>query len=167
MNKPAFIFTVWFAAIAYTPAVAQVDDESSRKTLAKMTAVSLLVEEIGEEAQRDGLSDRDIQSDVERALRKAGIGVLSEDESTRDTPMFYVAVLTDKNSDGVYGFAVFVRVLQRVRLARDTSVAVFATTWEALPTVGTVGARYVDRLRAEVLDSTSEFINAYRAANPN
>ncbi len=165
VKRPIVCLVAALVALLATPLRAQVDDKTSRKSLRNIAPVSVLVEEIDQEAQRDGLSDRDIQSDVERALRQAGIGVLSEDESTRDTPMLYAAVLTDRNSDGLYGFAVFVRVLQRVRLAGDTSVAVFATTWEATPTVGTVGARHVNRLRAEVLDALAEFITAYRTAN--
>ena len=165
MNSFALLSVLYFAAAICVPVAAQVDGESSRKTLAGLMAFSVLVEEIDEDAQDDGLSDRAIQADVERALRKAGIEVVSEDASTRDTPIFYVAVLTNKNENGLYGFAVLVRVLQRVRLARDTSVSAFATTWEAIPVVGTVGPDNVERLRGEVLLATSDFIEAHGAAN--
>ncbi len=167
MTKPLLVLILLLSSVPGASVVAQIDAEGSRKTLARIAALSVLVEEIDEEAQRDGLSDADIQSDVERALRKAGLKVLGEDEAPRETPVLYVLVLTNKGSTGLYGFAVSLRVMQWVRLVRDTSVATLATTWEAMPTIGTVGGEHVERLRAEVLDSVSGFLIAYRVANPN
>ena len=151
-----------------SPLVGQGDDETSRATLAGLTGVYVLVEQISDEAQRDGLDTTQIRTDVELKLRQAGITVLTRQEwlSTAAAPYLYVNVQVLKNPAKFYVFSANVELGQRATLVHDPSMSVLATTWSATGTIGTVGSQKVGSVREDVRDLTDQFINAYLAANP-
>ena len=155
------------SATVVSPLAGQGDYELSRATLAGLTGVYVLVENILDEAQRDGLDTTQIRTDVELKLRQAGIAVLTRQEwlSTVAAPFLYVNVQAFKNQAHVYAFSANVELRQRVTLVGNPSMVVRATTWSA-GIIGTVGSQKVASVREDVRDLTDEFINAYLAANP-
>jgi|ERR1041385_4021742 hypothetical protein len=155
-------------ATGVSPLLGQGDDEASRATLVGLPGVYVLVENVDDDAQRDGLDTLQVRTDVEVKLRQAGIRVLSREEwlSTAGVPNLYVNIQTAKNQQNVYAFSVRIELSQGVTLVRQPSPRLLVTTWSTPGVIGTVGSKKLASLRDNVRDQTDQFINAYLAANP-
>ena len=137
-----------------------------QQALVGLKGVEVVVEDIRPEAERLGLTEAQIQTDVELRLRKAGVRVLTAKESdeTPGVPFLYVNVTTiffQKTSAVVY--SIFVQLKEAVTLKRGF-IAVGAI-WNT-GSVGTVGTSNIRKIRVSVGDKVDEFINDYLAANP-
>jgi len=159
--------TILFAT-GVSPLVGQEDDEASRATLVGLPGVDVVVEQIADDAQGDGLDTLQVRTDVEVKLRQAGIRVLSKEEwlSTAGRPYLYVNIQTVKNKQSVYAFSARVELRQSVTLVRQPSLRQLLTTWSTPGYIGTAGSQKLATLRDDVRDLTDQFINAYLAANP-
>lgn len=71
----AWILLILVLGLAGSPAVAM-DTELSRSTLKGLRGVSVMIESLEPEVERDGLSRSTIETDVELKLRQAGITVV-------------------------------------------------------------------------------------------
>ena len=152
---------VFAIAVLLFSITAWADTPSQRATLRGIRAVAVVVEDTHADAQRDGLTRRQLQTDVEQRLRQAGIKVHN------DAPGFLdVFVNTLKIESGFYAYAIRVQFRQRVRMERNLKIAALASTWEAPSVVGTVGTRALRDVRGSVRDRVDEFINAYLEQNP-
>src|SRR2546425_3316356 len=81
-------------------------EEGARETLRGLKGVGVVVERVSPDAERDGLTQSQLQTDVELRLRKAGIPALTQEEcrATPGHPFLYVNVNTHR--DGFkYAFA--------------------------------------------------------------
>ena len=167
MKRVLVVSALLYAAVV-SPLTGQGDDEYSRKTLAGLTGIYVLVEHLSDEAQRDGLDTTQIRTDVELKLRQAGISVLTQQEwlATAAAPYLYVNVQVIKNPAHVYAFSADVELRQRVTLVRNPSTLILAPTWSATGIIGTAGSQRLASVREDVRDLTDQFINAYLAANP-
>jgi hypothetical protein len=151
-----------------SPAAGQSDDAITRKTLAGLKGIYILVEDVDDDVQRDGLSREQIRTDVELRLRQAGLDVLSELQYAAETgfPYLYVNVQTLKSSLGPYVYRLEVELKQSVTPIRNPSATLLAPTWAARAKLGIVGVDNVRSLRDDIRDMVDQFINAYLAANP-
>jgi hypothetical protein len=137
------------------------DTPSQRATLKGIKAVAVAVEDTNADAERDGLTRNQLQTDVEQRLRRAGITL------DNDAPgILAVFVNTLKIESGFYVYAIRVQFRQRVRMERNLKIAALASTWEAPSVVGTVGTRALRDVRGSVRDRVDQFINAYLEQNP-
>ncbi|MBI3330423.1 MAG: hypothetical protein HYZ81_27400 [Nitrospinae bacterium] len=151
-----------------TAAVWGLDTNQTRATLRGLTGVHVMVEEISPEIKRAGLTTTQLQTDAELRLRKAGIRVLTQEESlaTPGGPYLYIRVtgLKDETVTGrPLGYAAFTEVSlhQNVRLARDPAItAVGAQTWNSASRIWLVDSAKVRLIRESVADQVDEFINA-------
>jgi hypothetical protein len=145
------------------------DDELSRPSLKGLKGVYVLVESLQAEAERSGLSQTSIQTDVELKLRQAGITVLTQAEMLEAPggPHLYISVNTQSSQSGLlYAYSIRVALCQDVRLDRDPSIRIFsATTW-FVASVGTAGRNRLRDIRDMVKDDVDTFINAYLSVNP-
>jgi len=164
--------TVLAALALLFPTVASSLVGQGEETLAGLKGVSVYVERIKDEVQRDGLEEGQILTDVEVRLRQAGVPVLTKQQSFDSAGSSILDIdvhavkATAEGVAGFYAYHVHIELSQEVRLVRKSSLKVHATTWSAGSTVGVVAA---DRLRSGrdiVRDQTDRFINAYLAANP-
>jgi hypothetical protein len=160
------IAIVVFILALVTPAVAQ-DTKDERATLAGLTGVSVGVENMSAEAERDGLTRSALQTDVELKLRLAGIPVLTLMESVLapNGANLYLNVNMLGDEMGLYAYSIRLELKQRVRLYRDPTVVTPAATW-GTGSVGLVGKVRLTSVRDGVRDRLDQFINAYLAANP-
>ena len=85
---------------------------SERETLKGLGPIRVVVEELGSDAERDGLTQRMLQTAVELRLRQNGIP-LEEDVAL---PYLYVNV-SALEDDELYAFAVLVVLKQRASLS--------------------------------------------------
>jgi hypothetical protein len=123
--------------------------------------VEVVVEAMDPVAERDGLTRAQLQTEVERRLRQAGIAV-----GPTLTGHLYVNVDTVKSDHGqTYAYNVLVEYMQQVMLARDPTASIFATTWET-GGVGMIGANRLREVRQDVANYVDQFIAAYREQNP-
>jgi hypothetical protein len=145
------------------------DDEFERLPLVGLRGVSVLVETVAPEAEKDGLPRATLHTDVELKLRQAGILVLSraERDTTPGLPYLYLNVNILKSQSGLYVYDVGLFLKQTVLLERAPKTRIIgATTWQSAGVTGTANPNNLDRVRQKVRDSVDEFINAYLAANP-
>ena len=137
------------------------DGPENRGTLKGISAVKIVVAPTILEAQWDRLRSDEIEADVERRLREAGIAVLPSSPE-----VLYIEVEA-KKTGGSAEFACSARVelLQPVSLMRDPGRAVFAPTW-GLGRTAVVNANNPSSLRVTVGELVDRFIRAYREQNP-
>ncbi len=155
------------AVFLFCPAVtAQTDSQSSRQSLRDLTGVFVLVDKLLPDAEQDGLSSSQIQTDVEQRLKTAGIKVLTMEEMLKapGMPTLYVDVNTLKRQDA-YSYSIEVILQQNVRLERDSRVLFIAPTWK-IGAVGWVGATNINQIRNGISDMLDRFITAYISVNP-
>ncbi len=142
---------------------------TQRATLAGLTGVEVVVEELNAGVEQDGLTRSSLRSDVELKLRQAGIRVLTpiERSAMPGSPYLYLRIGTVRNRVSIYGYHIVIELRQLVRLTRDSGVTTWAATWQSGGIVGTIGA---DKLSATVRENVQEevdtFLGAYVAANP-
>jgi len=140
--------------------------EYTRETLRGLSGVMVVIEDLKEDAQADGLSVTGLQHQTESKLAEAGIPVLPLDEwrSALGRPWLYVSVNTLRHIGG-YFFSVDVQLKQEVSLPRQPSIVTSSSTWE----LGSIGFVMADKLpikvRASVEAHLDGFISDFRAAN--
>lgn len=164
---PAMAISGFIMALV-SPAVA-LDTKSERATLAGLTGVEVVVEDMDPDAEREGLAKTTLRTDVELKLRQAGIRILTVTERLAAPGMPYlylrVATLRDEAVGGLYAINIALEVNQEVRLTRNPTTTAYAPTWGA-GAVGLYSARKLPTARDVVRDFADQFINAYLAANP-
>ena len=166
--KTALAGLALLSVTAVSPLLGQGDDESTRKTLAGLHRVRVVVQlSDSAEVQKDGLSQSQLQTDVEVKLRQTGIIVLSQQEA-QSGPWLNVIVSTlnvsSTNTMGMYAVSVSAELHQWVTLARNPSVRVWVSTWSTTGQFGTTA--HLSSVRDIIRDMTDQFINAYLAVNP-
>jgi hypothetical protein len=120
------------------------------------------------EVEARGLTTTAVRTDAELRLRRAGIRVLTREESLQvpGTPYLYLnAVITRGNM--YWGDSLLVSFRQTVLLDRDPGVRLDAETWSVWAGGGIYAPENIARkVRDGFNDLVDEFINAYLAMNP-
>lgn len=170
-RKSNTILKSWWIVLASVGALVYpvvADERSERATLAGLTGVRVEVEDIAADAEREGLTESDLQRDIEMKLQQAGIRVFTEAEwrTAPGKPTLNLEVRTLKPDTKTYVVSITLELEQEVRLARDATVNVSATTWSAPPRLGIVAAGHFSSIRRDVREIVDQFIQAYLAANP-
>ena len=116
------------------------------------------MEELGSDAERDGLTQRMLQTAVELRLRQNNIP-LDEDA----IPYLYVNVSAlAPDVGGIYAYAIWVQLKQLASLSNGLTA--IATTWDN-GYIGTVGRNNLRNVREDVLEQVDRFSNDYLAVN--
>jgi hypothetical protein len=141
--------------------------DRARETLRGLPGLTVVIEPMNPSAEQDGLTQRQLQADVEQRLRAAGIRVLTKAEwqKTPGSPYLYINVAALKKDYGLYAYAIEVCVNQLVALIRNQNIREFAETWETRE-VGTVGTERLLTVRDSVVFHVDEFIRDYFSVNP-
>lgn len=153
-------------------AAAQTPTINDRAGLRGLPGVLVVIESFQDaNAESRGLTESQLQTDVELRLRKAAIRVLTIEErksAGEGRAMLYVNVKLvsgDEPLDGVYAYSLSVEVWQQVLLVTPPFAKVLAISWHTEVT-GIVGKVHLGKLREDVGDLVDKFINDYLAANP-
>ena len=167
MKLGAFCSSVAIVVLMMTCGGAHaMDDEEARGTLRGLKGVCVAVEQLDEEAVKDGLTLDTINTDVELKLRLAGIRVLSYQEWLKEpgAPHLFVSVRVFKlKPRGGYLYNVQVALRQTVSLGRSPAVTAIGQTWDT----GYVGVSpELKDVREHTKDRVDDFINAYLSVNP-
>jgi hypothetical protein len=146
-----------------SPSARASDTQAERQSLKGLESISVLIESVEPELERDGIVASQLKTDVESRLRESGIRVSNLPEAV----FVYVAVKALKRSAGSgYVYTVTLEVEQPVTVDR-TGQSLRGSTWSAPSTVGIVPLdRASPVVREVVRDQVDKFINAFLAVNP-
>jgi hypothetical protein len=139
-----------------------------RDTLRGLKEISVLVEYLPDDVEREGLNREHLQRDIEVRLRQAGLHVLtiSEVANLPGAPYLYVAVYPIiGTSINVNTYAVALTLKQLVQLSRNPSTELFATTWEGPIHLSSLSDSRVLDIRSRIFDAVGRFIVDYRDVN--
>jgi hypothetical protein len=139
-----------------------------RDTLRGLTEVSVLVEHLPDDIEREGLSREHLQRDIEVRLRMAGLRVLTTAEIAKSpgAPYLYVAVYAITGpSVNVNAYAIALTLKQLVQLSRNPTTELFVTTWEGPALPGLLSAPRVLDIRNRISEAVERFIIDYQTVN--
>jgi hypothetical protein len=128
------------------------------KLLQGFDTLQILIEGLPKTLTDKGLSESQIENDIEIKLRQAKFKIA---ENT--TPFIYVTV-NAVDTDGLVAYAINVSLQQSVVLQRDKLVWTIAPTWKK-ENIGIVGRNRINSIREKIKDFVDEFILDYLKAN--
>ena len=140
------------------------DSQAERVSLTGLTTLSVVVEDLAPVAQKNGVTQAALESEVERRLRQAGISITSD----ADAYLYVHVIVAEPGSSLPLPYVIDVALMQEVTLPRGlkTRTPLQCQTWW----VNSLGLTGPDRLRAAVGDRVNEFVDqfirAYRSVNP-
>ena len=140
-----------------------------RDTLRGLREVSVLVEFLPDDVEREGLSREHLTHDIEVRLRQAGLHVLtiSEIANSPGSPYLYVAIYPVTGpSVNVNAYAIGLTLKQLVQLSRNPTTELFATTWEGPAPPSSLSAPRLLDIRSRISAVLERFIIDYLAVNP-
>jgi hypothetical protein len=171
INRTALILWIVVACAfaSFAPLALALDSEPNRQTLRGLQGVKVLVEDLGSDIERLGLTKSQLTADTEVKLRKAGIKVLTQEECLEapGEPYLYVNINinTGKPGDDKYSYSIDIGVIQNVLLQRDPRMKSYSVTWST-GGVGVIEKEFVGRLRASVDEVVNLFVAAFYSVNP-
>ena len=152
----------------YWPTVGFSFTADKRDTLRGLKELSVLIEYLPDDVEREGLNREHLQHDLEVRLRQAGLHVLtiSEVANSPGAPYLYVAVYPITSpSVNVNAYAVTLTLKQLVQLSRNPTTELFATTWEGPIHFSSLSDSRALDIRSRIFDAVGRFIVDYRDVN--
>ena len=140
------------------------DSQAERVSLTGLTTLSVVVEDLAPVAQKNGLTQAALETEVERRLRQAGVSVTPD----ADAYLYVHVIVAEPGSSLPLPYVIDVALMQEVTLPRGlkTRTPLQCQTWW----VNSLGLTGPDRLRSAVGDRVNEFVDqfirAYRSVNP-
>ena len=152
---------------ALSAAALRADDAAERATLKDLGNVRVVVSDLSRTVESQGLKKQELQADLEKRLRAAGITLLSESERARGMPTLHLNMLLADADDAqtAYVYSLDLTLSQEVRLMRAPNIRVTSPTWKSAGAVGVVENDKLSTLRDAAGHAVDAFIAAYRAAN--
>jgi hypothetical protein len=156
-------FAVVTTILLFCSTMTAQDSEQGRKSLKGIAGFYLSVEKLDPDVEKEGLTTDQIRADVELRLKKAGIKVLTLEQASQapGKPRLGLDLMIG-SKQGLYPYALDIGAHQIVKLERDPTVIIDATTWS----VGSAGIAGLSGIRDTVRDRLDEFINAWLSVNP-
>lgn len=138
-------------------------------SLSGIEAVYVFVQGLTDETKEAGLTQEQIQSDVEGKLKLEGIRAVSEEESLKvaGSPVLYVNISAPKRKrTEAFVYHIDVGILQKVSLVREPKIRTMSITWNKGRLGYCPAKSLVESVRETVGYLMDEFAADYRAANP-
>jgi hypothetical protein len=158
-----------FLSLGSSAAMGQAGHAGQEKNLRGLKGVRLVVmfARAGaiDEAERPAILKL-VEGDATSKFQKAGIPLLRFANEVEDagSPQLIVYITCDKPNGFVYPLVTEVKLLQRVRLARDPSIEADLATWGQFGIGGPELS--VEMIRSQVATEIDQFIQDYLAVNP-
>jgi hypothetical protein len=158
------------SVLAGAAPLAALDTPNERVTLAGLTGVHVVVDEVGPEAERLGLTRSALQAEVEQRVRQAGLRVLTPGDAMasagRPTLHLRVTMLKSQGVPPVHFYSIDLALRQQIRLARDRAIESFAVTWSDNRDLGGVEPTRISVVRDAVRARVDQFLQAWQTVNP-
>ena len=149
-----------------SPVSFTIDNKDSPLSLRLIKGVLVVVEDLPAKVEKTGLTSDQIQTYVEAKCKRAGLKVLTTEESLSMAGYPILAVNVDLKKiqgNGHYLYAIQLDLHQNVHLERDPKIVIIgASTW-ATQSYG-IG-KEVRHMRVRIKNHVNEFIKAYSSAN--
>lgn len=141
------------------------DSQPERDSLKGLSAVMLVIRPLSAGAEKDGLHQADIRSDVQSKLTEAGLKVLNSKDrkGSGGMPELVVNVHAFKDRDGLYAFTIEVELKQRVSLLKSGH-QMQTGTW-SIQALGTIGAGRLNTVRDYITSGVDKFVISWREVN--
>jgi hypothetical protein len=165
MKTKALTATAALVALLLLPGVSHALTDA-QEALVGLKGVYVSIEKMAPQAESLGLTQDQIKTDVELRLRKAGVLVLTIEETgmVPGYPTFYVNIgTTIAQNRSFVPYSVILKLIERVTLARGFKA--FGAIWDT-GRVGAIDLSHITQIRGSVDDLVDIFINDYLAANP-
>lgn len=166
--------SVWLVLLLGLTANAQTKRDNLRGF--QFTEVLIKVSRSQPDDAEVGLSERQLQTDVELRLRKAGLNVKGvKDTTTVEELMAYevlprldvlISIVGTDGLKGVFAAQVSVQLKRMGKFGKDYSQAIFAVVWTDGITSLLGKDKIESGIRQQIADLVDRFINDYLAANP-
>lgn len=137
------------------------DKEIMRLTLRGIKEVNMVIEAIEPEIEKLGLTQAEIQADVEGKLRGANLVVAPDIERGRPAVYLYVQVIRPEKINRLF-YSISLSLLQNVALERDPEVKTNTDTWLVRMLGMSSG---IEAIRSDIRSLLDQFIEDYRKAN--
>ena len=137
------------------------DKEITRLTLRGIKEVNVVIESIEPEIQDLGLTQAQVQADVEAKLREANITVSPNIERGRPAVYLYVQVIRPEKISRLF-YSISLSVLQNVILERDPNVRTNTDTWVVRVLGMSSGP---EAIRSDIRSLLDQFIEDFHKAN--
>lgn len=140
------------------------DSAAERASLTGLTKLTVVVEDPGQTAAKNGLAAAALETDTLARLRGAGLAVTAD----ADAYLYVHVRIADAGGTLPLVYSVEVGLMQEVTLPRGvkTLTPLQSQTWG----LNALGLASPDRLRAAVTDRVHQFVDqfvvAYRSVNP-
>ena len=164
MRAP-LLWTMVTALVCVATAAAASDSQPERASLAGLSALSVVVEDLPSIATNNGLTTAALYADTERRLRLAGISITPDS----DAYLYVHVTVADPGASSPLPYYVDEALIQEITIPRggiQSRTPLQCPTWS----VNRLGMASGDRLRPNVSDRVGElvdqFIRAYRSINP-
>ncbi len=161
------IFTCFAFLISASP-VHSSDDEDARLSLKGLQGIFVLIGELPPEFKEAGLTEYQVQTDVELKVLMAGIKLLSGEAKVPGDPFLYVRIEGGKVKKPPNAVSVLfaIELQQKVCLFRDPKYFLWTPTWSSTKWGLVPETGFTERVRETVKDTIDIFINAYLSVNP-
>ena len=164
MGKKRFVMLATAIAAVFLcviPFAIAEDKEITRLTLRDIKEVNVVIETIEPEVEQLGLTQAQVQADVEAKLRGANIAVAPQIERGRPAIYLYVQVIRPEKINRLF-YSISLSLLQNVILERDTEVKTNTNTW----LVRVLGmSSGTEAIRSDIRSLLDQFIDDYHKAN--
>jgi len=130
-----------------------------RENLTGVSEVNVVVEEMSDEAEADGLTQRSLLRAVERQLELRGVPI----GNSRYAADLYINVSTHLGSTGLYAYYARVSVQQLATLEVN-QLRSFVDTWD-MASLGAVGGAYLSEVEQVVTQLVDLFCDDYFKMN--
>jgi hypothetical protein len=183
-----FVETIMIVAILSSPStLLAIDNITTGFTLRGLEGVYVKIDNIDFDSRKElvkaSLTEDALQIAIERRLDAAGIKVVTDDTFRKSdrVGMLYVHIqilmpeasarydytvkgvqIAKPQKDKKYFYRLDIELRQRVFLARDTNIKAVRPTWS----IGSMGFRRLERIRADVLGQVDTFAEAFLSENP-
>jgi len=138
-------------------------------SLNEVKAVFVFVQGLTEEAEKAGLTERQIWADVAEKLKRAGIKVVSEEDGQKlpGKPVLYVNVSAPKRkSETAFVYHIDIGLLQEAALVRNPRIITMAITWSKGRLGYCPSTEFVKSARETIDYLMVKFLADYTIANP-
>lgn len=168
------LLALTFSFLSTMTVLGQSDDVRERATLRGLPGVFVFIDTVKGDLEKDGLTEQQLQTDVEVRLRKAGIRVLTVEEvrESESKPALVVSVIALKSDplsklleSNSYSFLISIELKQAASLQRMPANKFSVTTWSD-KALGYTTAKNIRVIRDGLGDYVDRFINAYLTVNP-
>jgi hypothetical protein len=138
------------------------------ESLKGLTDVRVIIDGLSKEAEAAGLQKADIQAQIEKSLKSAGLRILAASERARGNPTLHLSMIAfpaSKQSDELFVYSIELSLSQEVRLSRSPAVRVQSPTWRPTGAIGTTPKTELPKLKITVDEFLKNFVNDVSTAN--